>query len=136
MNKKYDSPLKEVVSSILLGAPDFIAYIKENFISGKKLDKDLPALKELIEKPSIVDIFDTVESVIGKDAALARNVKIFLCQRYTGEKLKDIGIYFGIGESGVSQASRRIQEKIKKDKRIKAKIDKMIRKLNLSRMKT
>jgi len=53
--------------------------------------------------------------------------------------LKDIGIHFGIGESGASgasRASRRIQGKIKKDKRIKAKIDKMIRKLNLSRMKT
>jgi chromosomal replication initiation ATPase DnaA len=67
-----------------------------------------------------VDISDAVESVIGKDAALARSVKIFLCQRYTGEKLKDIGIHFGIGESGVSQASRRIQENIKKDKRIKS----------------
>ncbi len=50
--------------------------------------------------------------------------------------LKDIAIHFGIGESGSSQASRRIQGKIKKDKKIKAKIDKMIRKLNLSRMKT
>jgi hypothetical protein len=107
-----------------------------NFISGKKPDKDFPALRGLIEKPSIVDIFDVVESVIGKDAALVRNVKIFLCQKYTGEKLKDIGIHFGIGESGVSQASRRIKEKIKKDKRIKAKIDLTIRKLNLSRMKT
>jgi hypothetical protein len=75
-------------ASIPFGAPDFIAHIKENFISGKKLDKDLPALKELIEKPSIVDIFDAVESVIGKDAALARNVKIFLYFRITVAVLK------------------------------------------------
>ena len=47
--------------------------------------------------------------------ALGRNIKMFLCQRYTGEKLKDIGIYFGIGESGVSQAYRRVKDKMKNE---------------------
>ena len=40
---------------------------------------------------------------------------MFLCQRYTSEKLKDIGIYFGIGESGVSQARRRVKDKMKNE---------------------
>jgi len=39
---------------------------------------------------------------------------MFLCQRYTDEKLKDIGGFFGVGESGVSQACRRVKDKIKK----------------------
>jgi len=89
----------------------------------------LPALKELINKASLKAIFDEVESVFVKQAALGRNVKMFLCQRYTGEKLKDIGTYFGIGESGVSQASRRVMDKIRDDKKIE-------KKLNVSRMKT
>ena len=63
-------------------------------------------------------------------------MKMFLCQRYTAEKLKDIGTHFGIGESGVSQASRRVVDKIRKDKKFKGKIAKIERKLNLSRMKT
>jgi len=45
-----------------------------------------------------------------------------LGQRFTGEKLKDIGIRFEIGESGVSQAGSRIQEKIQRDKKIKSRI--------------
>ena len=57
------------------------------------------------------DIFDEVESVFGKEAALGRSVKMFLCRKYTGEKLKDIGGFFGVGESGVSQACRRVKEK-------------------------
>jgi len=61
---------------------------------------------------------------------------MFLCQKCTGEKLKDIGIHFGIGESGVSQGNRRFADKIKKDKKLKRKIVKIERKLNLSRMKT
>jgi len=50
VNKKYDNPLDEVVSSTLLGSPDFIAFVKDKFLSGKKPDKGLPALKELIKK--------------------------------------------------------------------------------------
>jgi hypothetical protein len=36
------------------------------------------------------------------------NVKIYLSQRHTGEKLKDIGACFGVDESGVYQANRRV----------------------------
>jgi chromosomal replication initiation ATPase DnaA len=96
----------------------------------------LPALKELINKASLKDIFDEVESVFGEEAVLGRNVKMFLCQRYTGEKLKDIGTYFGIGESGVSQACRRVKDKIRNDKKLERKIARIEKKLNVSRMKT
>jgi len=136
LNKEYNNPLDEVVSSTLLGSPDFIAFIKDKFLSGKKPDKDLPALKKLINKSSPKDIFDEVESVFGKQGALGRNVKMFLCQRHTGEKLKDISTYFGIGESGVSQACRRVKDKIRNDKKLERKIVKIEKKLNSSRMKT
>ncbi len=56
-----------------------------------------------------------------KDKVLSRNVKMYLCQRYTGKKLKEIGLHFGIGESGVSQCCRRVAQKIEKDKRLKKK---------------
>jgi putative transposase len=46
VDKKYNNPLDEVVSSTLLGSPAFIAFVRDTFLSGKKADKDLPALKE------------------------------------------------------------------------------------------
>jgi len=131
INKKYDNPSDEVVSSTLLGSPDFIAFIKDKFLSVKKPDKNLPALKELLDKASLKDIFDEVESVFGKEAALGRNVKMFLCQRYTDEKLKDIGAYFGIGESGVSQACRRVKDKIRKDKKLERKISQIEKRIKV-----
>ena len=82
------------------------------------------------------DIFDEVESVFEKGQAVARNIKLYLCQKYTGEKLKDIGKRFGIGESGVSQACRRGAQKIDRDKKLKRKIGKIEKKLRLSRIKT
>ena len=48
------------------------------FLSYKKPDKNLPTLKELINKVSLKDIFDEVESVFGKEAALGRSVKMLL----------------------------------------------------------
>jgi REP-associated tyrosine transposase len=69
LDKKYDNPLDEVVSSTLLGSPGFITFIKDKFLSGKKPDKDLPALKELVDKASLKDILDEVESVFGKESS-------------------------------------------------------------------
>jgi hypothetical protein len=135
-DQEYDSPLDEVVSSTLLGSADFIAFIKDNFLSAKKPDKELPALKELVKKTSIQDIFGKVELIFAKDKALARNVKMYLCQRNTGKKLREIGMHFGIGESGVSQACRRVAQKIEKDKKLKNKIDRLEKQINMSRMKT
>jgi chromosomal replication initiation ATPase DnaA len=47
---------------------------------------------------------------------------------HISEKLKDIGTYFGIGESGVSQASRRVKDKIRNDKKLERKIAKIEKK--------
>jgi hypothetical protein len=42
-----------------------------------------------------------------------------MCHRHSGIKLKEIGQRFGIGESGVTQASRQISMKAEKDKRLR-----------------
>jgi len=70
-------------------------------------------------------VFAEVESALGRRPVLARSVKMLLCRRYTGEKLKDIGTHFGIGESGVSQASRWVDDKIRSDKKFRRKIRKI-----------
>jgi hypothetical protein len=50
--------------------------------------------------------------------------------------LKDIGTYFGIGESGVFQAFRRVKDKIRNHKKLGRKIAKIQKKSNVSRMNT
>ena len=63
----------------LQGGADFITYIKDNYLSDKKPDKELSALKELVKINSIQDILEKVELVFNKDKTLARNVKMYLC---------------------------------------------------------
>jgi len=55
---------------------------------------------------------------------------IFKSHRYSGRKLKEIGTYFDIGESGVSQTTRRVSDKLK-DKKMIRKINRIKNKLNL-----
>ena len=124
------------MSSTILGSVDFIEAIKDKYLSTKKVDPNLPALKELPGKPSADEITEEVESVFGEDQALARGVKIYLCHKHTGKMLKEIGRQFDIGASGVSQTSRRIAMKISQENKRSKKIRKIENKLNLSRMKT
>ncbi len=136
IGREYRSPLKETVSSTILGSVDFIEAIKDKYLSNKKVDPNLPALKELSRKCSVDEIIEGVESVFSKERVLARGVKIYLCHMYTGKMLKEIGKHFNIGASGVSQASRRIAMKMDEDNGLRKKICRIKNSLKLSRMKT
>ena len=66
---------------------------------------------------------------------MARNVKMYLYQRYSGKKLKEIGVHFGVGESRVSQSSRRVAEKIELYRKLERKVAGLEKRINSSRMK-
>jgi len=136
VGQEYDSPLKEVVGSVLLGGQDFINFIKQKFISSRKLDKDLPALRQLVPRISMEVIFAEVDSIFVQDPAFSRNLQIYLCHRYTGEKLKSIGNHFGISESAVSHAGKRARGQIELDRKLKKKVLTIEKKLGLARFKT
>jgi len=132
-DSEYESPLNNVVGSTLLGTQEFIGFIKDQYLSMQKADKELPALKSLSKRYTVEEISNQVDMVIKDDAVLSRNIKIYLFQRYTGNRLDDIGRHFGIGGSGVCQAGRRISNRIKRDKSLAKIIQKTENRL--SRMK-
>lgn len=120
---EYESPLQNVVASTILGSSDFVQKIKERYVDTEKVDRNLPALRELITGITTIERVKTeVESVFGNDAKLSRKVSLYVCHRYSGLKLKEIGNHFGIGESGVSEASRRVALRIDTDRRLRKKI--------------
>ena len=136
IEQEYKTPLKNVVSSTILGSVDFIEAIKNKYLSNKKVDPNLPALKEFSRRPSVDEITEEVENAFREDQVLARGVKVYLCHKHTGKMLKEIGRHFDIGDSGVSQASRRIAMKITQDDNLRKRIRKIENKLKVSRMKT
>ena len=131
LEQEYESPLVDVAFSAILGSQDFIIEIKDKFLGKKKQDRNLPALRSLANRPDIEKISETVDSVIRSNNKLARQIKLHCCHKYSGKKLKEIGACFGIGESGVSQTSRRISEKLKTDKRLRRKLNLIEKNLKL-----
>jgi putative transposase len=129
---EYESPIKDVFASTILGSLDFINEIREKHLEGKKRDRDLPDLKYFHERTGVEDIIKQTENNFDGDSALLKRVQIYLCHRYSGKRLKEIGDHFGIGVSGVSQASRRVTIQLDGDKRLKKKINKLIIDLGLS----
>lgn len=129
VNDDNGNPLDDVVSSTILGSPDFIDLIRENFLAEKEPDKSLPALKELHDSVSTEWIFDTVEAVFGNDNGNSRQVKMYLCRKHTKLTLKHIGNHFGIGESGVCQVGRRIGKKMADDQEFKKIVQKIEEKI-------
>jgi len=71
----------------------------------------------------------------GNEPSLERSLKIYLCQKYTGEKLKTIGDRFGIPASAVSHSIRRFRVKIQRDRRVLKKIEKTEKRFELSKIK-
>ena len=121
--QKYDSPLKEVTASVLLGSRDFIEFIKGKYLSDKKPVRDLPAIRQLAPRFTCQEICDRVELEFGKDPVTVRSIKLYLCRKHSGEKLRTIGGLFGIGDAAVSQSCRRFSLRLEKDRKLRKKME-------------
>jgi hypothetical protein len=119
MGEGYDSPLAELKHSVVLGSGPFVDEIRDRFLKHKAQERDLPALRTLLKKPSLDQIEQAVDAVLLSEPKLARQVKLHLCHRYSGMRLTQIGLRFGVGQSGVSQASQRIAHKSSKDQNLR-----------------
>lgn len=122
LNEEYDSPLKGVTASLLLGSEEFIKEIKIKYLTDHKPTRDLPAIRQLTQKVTMQHIIELIDTMADDTFSMDRNLKIYLCRKHTGEKLKTIGEYFGIGDSAVSQSGKRFEDKIKKNRKLKKRV--------------
>ena len=124
--KKLENPFKRVIASTFLGSEEFINNIRMEYLEKKKLDKrNIPAIKKVLKGPSFEEIEEAVVKVLGKDHALGKKTCVYLSHQYSGMRLEEIGAYFGMKGSAVSQLSRRFQEREKGDKELRGILDKI-----------
>jgi REP element-mobilizing transposase RayT len=125
LSREYESPLQGVVASTVLGSPEFVAEVTE-WDHGKHRDeRNVPALKQLTQRPSLDDIVAKVATAGLNDEKLFRNLSIYCCQKYSGAKLKEIGERFGISDAAISQASRRLAMKADKDGELRGLVERL-----------
>ena len=130
MTSPGEDPLKEATSSLILGRGEFIDDIREKYLGDIKKGRDLPALKELT-KISLEAIIKAAGQEFRDESEYARKVSIYLSHRYSGRRLREIGEAFRIGESAVSQASKRFEGEMMKSRSVRRRVERIRKALNL-----
>ena len=119
IGREEKSPLKDVACSTILGSMEFVKAVSKKHLGDKRANREMPALRKLSGQISIAEIEKIAEEVFRKEEKTGKKVSVYLSHRYSGMKIKEIGEHFGISESGVTQASRRLEKKIDEDKKLK-----------------
>ena len=123
IDKTYESPLKETVASTILGSTAFIAKTTKDHIPGDRAADGIPALHQLKSRPSPDKIMQGARNIAVGDDKLARQLGIYLCHQHSGLRLKEIGKLFGMRESALCEASRRIKAKIALDAELQKQVE-------------
>ena len=131
MGGDYETPLSKRLHAVILGSQEFVDEIKANFLKNKAPDRDLPDLKDLPARVGLAEIEKAVDRVVASDEKLARQVKLYFGHRYTGLRLKEVGKRYGISESGVTQASRRVRSRLDDDKQLARMIQEIPKSVNV-----
>jgi len=131
MDGENKNPLSERLHAVILGSQDFIEEIKADFLSDRQPDRELPDLNDAPVKIGLGEIEKAVDRVMNSNEKLARQVKLYFSHRYTGLKLKEIGDWYGLSESGATQASRRIRVRAEDDKKFAKTVMKITKFVNV-----
>ena len=117
------NPLAAALGTAILGSHEFIAEIEERHLAEKQADPDIPDMRKITCRWSLEEIVETVKAATKQENRLAKKLSIYLCHRYSGARLKEIGNLFGICAAGVSQESRRFAVRIQEDSELKKIVD-------------
>ena len=132
LGKEIANPLRDVFASTFLGSERFIERAKEKWIGRKNVDiRNIAALKELKGVPSLEEIEQAVRSVIGREDPLYKKACLYVSQQYGGYRLKDIGAYYQMRGSAVSQSNRRLKGRNARERKFKDILEKIYYVLNV-----
>ena len=132
-----DFPVKDIYRGIALGKESFIKKIESKIKSvGEKREIQITkyfnsySSEEIIQKVSQAFNLTKGEVLKKQRGNLYRQITLYLVKRYSSLSLKEIGKIFDMDYTAVSQAVRRFEDKIKKDNKIRTKLDSVLELLN------
>lgn len=131
IGKTYESPLNETVAGTILGTPPFIETIQRTLLPKHLEENGIPALRQIKPRPSTDEIMQGTKSIVADNEKLACQLGIYLCHKYSGMKLKEIGEIFNMRESAICEASRRIRIKIEQDATLRKQVETIKRGLEI-----
>jgi hypothetical protein len=133
----YSFLLRAVFASTFLGSQEFINGLRQTCKAGKDADpRNVPVLKALVARPALDEIRRKVEEVIEPEGPLCKKVGIHISHEYGGFSLKEIGSFYNMEGSAVSQASRRFKQRIIEESLLNKSVRQIVKKLGLLNVET
>ena len=121
-----ENPFEALKGGVILGSERFIEEIKKK-IKLKK-HREIPESRRLTRRMKYEDVIAVVARRfgIGEDEIkergrrdnVARKISLYLLRRLTDKSNEEIGGYFGIGYTAVSQATLRLKREMKGNRRL------------------
>ncbi len=125
MGKEYDSPLQGAIGKAVLGTTGFVETITGKHVRQREPARDVPALRQLSIRPSLEEIVTAVDAVFCTDKKVARQAGMYLCHRYSGERIREIGKLYQVSESAITEAARTFPRKMDKNEKLVEEIKKV-----------
>ncbi|ABQ27188.1 REP-associated tyrosine transposase [Geotalea uraniireducens] len=125
LGKEYDSPFQNTFGAAVLGTAEFIEMVTSEHLSEKGVDRAVPGIRQFKSNPEPEEILKAVAAVVGEKEKQARQVGMYLCHKYSGKKLREIGNLFGVGETAIAEARRLLSRKLVQDKKLCAEVEKV-----------
>ena len=132
---KLVSPLKRVYGGVIAGGDVFVKKVVDS-LEDMDLDKvDISNRRELKSRYSSEEIIKKVSMglnvstgiIVNSEKKEYRAIAVYLMKRYTSLTNKEIGRIFGnLSYSGVSKVNRRFEEKMKSNRILKMKVEKIM----------
>jgi REP element-mobilizing transposase RayT len=101
----------------IMGGQAFIDRIENEYLKGRipKPDRELPQARIFKPRRSLSELLALAEKTLGPQNRFVRSTAIFLSHRGAEYTLEEIGGFFGMSISGVSNARRKIQREIEQN---------------------
>jgi REP element-mobilizing transposase RayT len=131
IDKEYANPLHGAIGAAVLGTAEFVEMITDKHVGTRRPERDVPALRQLALRPPLEEILRVVNAAFGSNKKVARQAGMYLCHRYSGEKVREIGSRFAVGPSAITEASRLFTKRMEKDAGLMEVIEKIKRELEI-----
>lgn len=118
LGQELESPMEELVAGTILGADEFVRKIKSKYLDVKKAERNVPDIRKLVARPGLDEIERAVLEEFKDGKKLSQTVKLYLGRKLTGERLSEIGKRYGVGDSAVSEAARRLCARMEREKEL------------------
>ncbi|MCX5667176.1 MAG: transposase [Candidatus Omnitrophica bacterium] len=113
-------------SGFILGGEEFLSFVRKNFIEKREDDSEIPQLRKMRKVTTLEDISKLIVGMSLPDKRLKRRLTLFAMRKYTPFSLKEIAVFCGnIGDTGVSQAYKRVESERRRSKSLDSIIDRI-----------